>query len=137
MITVVVVDDHPFVRDALGALFDQTHDIRMVATCADGAEVLETALRAEPDVVLMDVAMPGTTGLEATRELLAARPDTRVVMLTGTVTVASVREARRLGVAGYLLKGEPPGDLPELVRAVAAGNSVWSPAATAHLIPLR
>jgi DNA-binding NarL/FixJ family response regulator len=84
-------------------------------------------------VVLMDLAMPGVTGLEATRRLLAARPDMRVVILTGTVTVSSVCEAWEVGARGYLLKGENPDELPTLVRAVAAGDAVWSPAAAAHL----
>jgi DNA-binding NarL/FixJ family response regulator len=72
-------------------------------------------------------------GLEATRQLLAARPKTRVVVLTGTVTVDSVCEARDLGVSGYLIKGQNVHDLPHLVRAVAAGDSAWSPEAAAQL----
>ncbi len=135
MIKVLIVDDHAIVRQSLSDIFAATEDISVVGECADGSQVVETALRTKPDVVLMDVVMPGMTGLEATRALLAALPDVRVVMLTGTVTGASVREARELGAAGYLVKGENPGDLPKFVRAAAAGDSVWSSAAAAPLPP--
>ncbi len=133
MIKVLIVDDHGHVRQGLGEVFAQTHDISVAAECADGREVVETALLTEPDVVLMNLALPGITGLEATRISLAARPDMRVAMLAGTVTVASVCQARKLGVSGYLGKDDDPGDLTTSVRTVAAGNSVWSPAAAAHL----
>ncbi|MGY1603246.1 response regulator [Geodermatophilus sp. SYSU D00815] len=133
MIKVLVVDDHAFVREALGSLFAETDDIDVVGECADGSEVVDAALRADPDVVLMDVAMPRRNGLEATRDLLAARPGSRVVMLTGTVTADAVSEAEELGVAGYLVKGEDSGDLPTLVRAIAAGGTVWCPLARRFL----
>jgi CheY-like chemotaxis protein len=97
VIKVLIVNDHGHVRQGLGDVFAQTHDISVAAECADGREVVETALLTEPDVVLMDLALPGFTGLEATRNSLATRPDMRVVMLTGTVTVASVCQARKLG----------------------------------------
>ncbi len=133
MIKIVIVDDHSWVRQALGDVFAQTPDIRVVAECKDGTEVVETALRTQPDVVLMDESMPGMTGLEATRQLLAVRPHSRVVMLTGTVTFASVCAALASGAAGYLTKEENAGALPMCVRAVAAGYSVWSPVAAAYL----
>ena len=132
-ITVVLVDDHDYVRDALGTLLGTTPDIRVVGECADGTEALETVLRTEPDVVLMDVAMPGMTGLEATRSVLAARPQTRVVMLTGTITAEAVSAARALGVSGYLLKDDAPDELPVQLRAVASGGSASSSAAAARL----
>ena len=133
MIAVLIVDDHAVLRRSLRELLAETPDIDVVAECADGSEVLETALRTRPDVVLMDVAMPGMTGLEATRLLLATRPQTRVLLLTGTVTVATVCAARELGVSGYLVKGEEPDDLLTSIRTVAAGGWVWSDAAAAHL----
>jgi DNA-binding NarL/FixJ family response regulator len=133
VIKVLLADDHPLVREALGGVIAETPDIRVVAECADGTEVVEAALRTEPDVVLMDLVMPRMTGLEATRHLLATRPDARVLMLTATVTVATACEARELGIAGYLVKGERPGDLPQHIRAVAAGRSAWCTAALAFL----
>jgi DNA-binding NarL/FixJ family response regulator len=133
VIRVLVVDDHPLIRRGLTELFAQTPDIRVVAACADGSEALGAAQLTRPDVVLMDLAMPGTSGLEAARQLLAHDPDVRVLMLTGRVTTESVCAARDLGVAGYLLKDDDPGELPAQVRRVAAGLDAWSPAAAAHL----
>ena len=133
VIKVLLADDHPLVREALGDMLTEGGDIRVVAQSEDGTEVVEAALRTEPDVVLMDLAMPRKTGLEATRDLLATRPDFRVVMLTATVNVTTVCQAKRLGVVGFLVKGEKPGDLPEHIRAVAAGRSAWCDAARAYL----
>lgn len=133
MIKILIVDDHSYVRRALIDLFAQLDDIHVVGECGDGSEVVDTALRTQPDVVLMDEAMPRMTGLEATRALLATRPHTRVVMLTGSITFDSVCEALALGASGYLVKGENSTGLPQCVRAVAAGYAVWSPAAAAHL----
>lgn len=129
VIKVLIVDDHLQVRIALREVFEGTHDICVVGECVDGTEVVSTAVRTEPDVVLMDVSMPRMTGLEATRDLLASRPDMRVVMHSATATLSSVCEARDLGVAGWLVKGENSGDLPRMVRAVATGETVWSSAA--------
>jgi DNA-binding NarL/FixJ family response regulator len=133
VIRILLVDDHAFVRDALGDLFAQTPDIRVVGECADGSEALPTVLLTEPDVVLMDAAMPGMTGLEATRTVLAARPSTRVVMHTATVTVASVCAARDVGALGYVVKGGDPWELPAVVRAIASGSSFWCTAAAVRL----
>jgi DNA-binding NarL/FixJ family response regulator len=133
VIRLLIVDDHRFVRDALRELFDETPDICVVGECEDGVEVMSTAARTEPDVVLMDVSMPNMAGLEATRHLLASRPDVRVVMHSATAPVSTVCEAKELGVAGYLVKGENPGDLPRMVRAVATGRTVWSSAAARSL----
>ena len=130
-IKLLIADDHAVVRDALVDLFVETDDIDVVAQCADGSEVVAAVVRSRPDVVLMDIQMPRMTGLEAARELLSADPQTRIVMLTANLSTAYVAAARELGVAGYLLKGDAPGDLPDQVRAVAAGGEVWSPEAAA------
>jgi DNA-binding NarL/FixJ family response regulator len=82
----------------------------------------------------MDLVMPGRTGLEATRDLLDAGVDSRVVLLTGSFSAATVREARALGAAGYLLKGDDPAELPQRVRDVASGGSAWSARAAASLL---
>ena len=133
MIKLMIVDDHSYVRQALSEMFSETEDIRVVGECADGTEVVNTALHTEPDVVLMDDSMPMMTGLEATRRLLSARPASRVVMHTGTATLDRVCEALTLGAVGYLTKGENARALPACVRAVAADLAVWSPSAAAHL----
>jgi DNA-binding NarL/FixJ family response regulator len=128
MIRVLVVDDHCFLREALMDFLASTDDIVVVAECADGSEVVATAQRAHPDVVLMDVEMPQVDGLEASRALLEIQPDARILMLTGTVSAARMREAHSLGVKGYLLKGEDPSGLAERVREIAAGGTAWSTA---------
>jgi DNA-binding NarL/FixJ family response regulator len=129
----LVVDDHELIRNALVDLLDGTEGICVVGTCVDGSEVLPAAIRTAPDVVLMDLHMPRMSGLEATRELLAAQPHVRVLVLSGDVVPSSVREARSLGAAGFTLKEEDPGELPQLICTVAAGGSAWSDAALAIL----
>ena len=129
MIKVLLADDHAFVRDSLVELFTASGDVTVVAECEDGEQVLDAARRTQPDVVLLDLAMPRVTGLQAARQLLSAHPDARIVVLTGSMTPSLVREAQEIGVVGYLLKGDDPGALPDHVRAVAAGGTAWSDAA--------
>jgi DNA-binding NarL/FixJ family response regulator len=132
-VRVLIVDDHAFVRSALEDLLATTDDICVVATCSDGDEVASAAARTAPDVVLMDLEMPKMSGLAATRQLRAALPQIKVVVLTGVCSAASVREAEALGVAGFLLKGEAVDDLPQHIRTVAAGGHAWCDAAAATL----
>jgi DNA-binding NarL/FixJ family response regulator len=137
-IKVLIVDDHYLIRMALEQLFAGSDDIRVVATCADGSEVMEAAARTEPDVVLMDLTMPNVSGLQATRELRGAQPHVGVIVLTGAVFAGAARAADALGVAGFLLKAEEdPGDLLRHVREVAAGGTAWSSAAAAVLVEER
>jgi DNA-binding NarL/FixJ family response regulator len=132
-VRVLIVDDHAFVRSALQDLLATTGDIRVVATCVDGDEVVSAAACSAPDVVLMDLDMPRMSGLAASRELLLAQPQIRVLVLTGVCSAAAVREAEALGVAGFLLKGEAVDDLPRHIRTVAAGGTAWCDAAAATL----
>jgi DNA-binding NarL/FixJ family response regulator len=125
LIRVLVVDDHAFIRAALIDLFATTDDIVAVGECADGAEVLPAVQATHPDVVLMDVDMPRVDGVTATRALLEIQPDARVLMLTGTISAACIREVHLLGAKGYLLKGDDPFELIEQVREVAAGGTAW------------
>jgi DNA-binding NarL/FixJ family response regulator len=134
LITVLVVDDHSFVRAALMDLFAETSDILVVGECADGTEVVPAVQDTRPDLVLMDVNMPRMNGVEATRALLAIEPDARVLMLTGTVSPACIRQAQSLGAKGYLLKGDDSSALIERVREVAAGGTVWSRSAAEVLL---
>ncbi len=132
-INVLLADDHPAIRLGLQELFATTEDIRVVAICADGSEVVAAAARSAPDVVLMDLNMPTVSGLTAARELLAAQPQVRIVILSGDVAPRSADAAMELGVAGFLLKEDDPSELPESIRTVAAGGTAWSAAAAAKL----
>jgi DNA-binding NarL/FixJ family response regulator len=129
---VLIADDHSFLREMLADLFALTEDIAVVAECADGDEVLPAFQRTRPDVVLIDEGMPRMPGLEASRALLEAEPDARVLILTGRFSRASLQEAQSLGVKGYLLKGDDPSDLIQRVREVAAGGAAWTPSAAGH-----
>ena len=137
MIRVLIADDHDFVRSAIGDLLAATDDIRVVAECRDGCDVVEASIRTTPDVVLMDLSMPVMGGLEATAALRAAQPDARVIVLTGSLDAAAARKAHTLGVCGFLLKSDAPEMLPGHIRAVAAGGSAWNPAAAQLVSPGR
>jgi len=132
-IRVLLADDHAWVRSTVRDLLSASDDITVVAECADGAEVASAAARSRPDVVLTDLHMPRMGGLEAMRSLLGEQPDVRVIVLSGTLCQGSAREAKALGAAGYLLKADAPGDLPEQVRTVAAGGTAWSARTAAAL----
>jgi DNA-binding NarL/FixJ family response regulator len=133
MTRVLIVDDHPLVRDSLTDLFAATDDLTVVGQCADGSEVVEAVERTGPHVVVMDLQMPRVDGLTAARSVLAAHPRVRIVFLSGGLTPASAREASEIGAAGYLLKEDDPAALPGHIRAVAAGETVWHPRALALL----
>jgi len=135
LITVVVVDDHEQVRETLVDLLSSAGDIDVVGQCSDGDEVLDADRRLRPDVVLMDLAMPGVDGISATRLVLAERPDARIVLLTGTVSASLVRQAAAAGAVGYQLKGDDPLGLLDAVRRVAHGGTAWSAGALALLPP--
>jgi DNA-binding NarL/FixJ family response regulator len=125
VIRVLVADDHDFVRAGLVELLDSTGDMTVVAECQDGDEVVTAALQTAPDVVLLDLRMPRLPGLEAARALRAVRPEARIVVLTGSPSRSTAGEARELGAVGYLLKGSPPDELVEQLRAVAQGGTAW------------
>ena len=125
-IKVLIVDDHALVRMSVQLLLDATDDIRVVGVCADGSEVVAAAEESTPDVVLMDVKMPKVNGLEATRALLAVQPQVRVLILTGTFNPSYTAVVKSIGAVGLVLKGDNPADLPDRIRAVAAGGTVWS-----------
>ncbi len=126
MIRLLLADDNEFVRSSLVDLLTAGGDITVVAECTDGDEVVEAAGRTCPDVVILDLAMARVGGLEAARRLLAVQPAARVVVLTATLSAAAVREARQIGVVGYLLKDADPEALPLHVRAVAGGGTAWA-----------
>ena len=125
VISVLVVDDHSFVRAQVKSVLLAADGIEVVGECADGAEVVSMAAQVQPDVVLMDVRMPVTSGPTATRDLLASRPASRVVMLTGSMSARVVDESAKAGAVGFLVKGDDPNRLIDAVRTVAAGGTAW------------
>ncbi|MGH3388845.1 MAG: response regulator transcription factor [Actinomadura sp.] len=134
VIHVLLVDDDAIVRAGLRLMLGGTADIEIVAEAADGAEVPALVAAHRPDLVLMDIRMPGVDGLAATKAL-RARPDApEVLVLTTFHTDAHVLRALRAGAAGFLLKDTPPQDIVTAIRTVAAGDPVLSPAVTRRLI---
>ncbi|MEV5747216.1 response regulator transcription factor [Actinoallomurus sp. NPDC052308] len=134
MIKVLLVDDHPVVREGLRGMLSAEDDLTVVAEAGGAAEAV-TAVRAhEPDVVLMDLRMPGGDGVEATSRVLAQRPQTRVVVLTTYDTDADILRAVEAGAAGYLLKDASRHDLAQAVRAAARGETVLAPSVAAKLV---
>jgi len=126
-VRVVVVDDQAMIRAGLTALLTDEPGIDVVAEASDGAQALRAARTFRPDVVLMDVRMPGMDGLEATRRLVEAGSSARVLMLTTFDLDEYVFGALRAGASGFLLKDAPADQLIEGVRVVAAGEAMLSP----------
>ena len=127
VIRVLLVDDHALVRAGLAALLDAAEDITVVAEAADGAQAVELALTTTPDVVLMDLSMPGTDGVGATRALLAELPRTQVLVLTSFSDRDRVRDALAAGAIGYLLKDSTPEEVIAGVRTAARHGSPLDP----------
>jgi len=127
VIDVLLVDDHALMRAGLTALFDGAEGMRVVGTAADGREALERVRELQPDVVLMDLSMPGLDGAEATRHMTAEHPDVQVLVLTSFADGDHVTNALDAGAAGYLLKDAEPSTLVDAVRAVASGQSPLDP----------
>ncbi|WP_440101018.1 response regulator transcription factor [Streptosporangium sp. H16] len=134
MIRVLLVDDDAIVRAGLRLMLGGAPDVEIVAEAADGAEVPALVAAYGPDLVLMDIRMPGVDGLAATERLRARPGAPEVLVLTTFHTDAHVLRALRAGAAGFLLKDTPPQDIVTAVRTVAAGDPVLSPAVTRRLI---
>jgi DNA-binding NarL/FixJ family response regulator len=135
-IRVLLVDDQALVRGGFRALLDAQDDIEVAGEAADGAEAVEQAVELLPDVVLMDIRMPGTDGLEATRRIGSddRLGDVKVVILTTFDLDEYVFEALRVGASGFLVKDTEPAELVQAVRVVAAGDALLSPGVTRRLV---
>jgi DNA-binding NarL/FixJ family response regulator len=133
-LAVLIVDDHPVVREGLRGMLAAEPAIQVVAEAASGAEAVVMARRHRPDVVLMDLRMPGGDGVQATAGIIAALPGTRVVVLTTYETDADIVRAVEAGATGYLLKDTPRQDLVAAIRAAARGETVLGPAVAGRLV---
>ena len=133
-VRVLVADDQAMVRAGFRLLLAEEHDIEVVAEAINGLEAVAKAERFKPDLILMDIRMPELDGLEATRRVLAGRPDARVLILTPFDLDEYVYEALRSGASGFLLKDEPPEQLIAGVRTVASGDGLLSPSVTTRVI---
>ncbi|MEV1205624.1 response regulator [Microbispora rosea] len=134
MIRVLIVDDEALVRSGLRMILEAAGDVVVVGEARDGEEAIGAAARLRPEVVLMDVRMPGMDGLTATGRLLRAAGPPKVVMVTTFDLDEYVHEALRLGAVGFLLKDTPPRELIAAVRTVAEGNAMLSPSVLKRLL---
>ncbi len=121
-IRILIADDHAIVRDGLRALLERQQGMTVVAEAGDGSKALEMAATHEPDVAILDVAMPGLNGIEAARRILASNPRIGIVMLSMHMDESYVLRSFKAGAKGYLLKDGPREDIPAAVRAAAAGR---------------
>ncbi|MGB8181888.1 MAG: response regulator transcription factor [Stellaceae bacterium] len=133
-IRILLCDDHLLIRASLKSLIGEFPGIEVVGEAGDGREALEHAGKLRPNVVLMDIAMPGLNGLEATRRLVKDQPQVRVVMLSMHSDESHVLQALRAGASGYVLKGSAPRELEMAIEAVARGEIFLSPAISKHVI---
>ena len=133
-VRVVIVDDHPVVRDGLRGMLTGDGGLAVVGEAASGDEAVRVVAALDPDVVLMDLRMPGGDGVDATARIVAAHPQVRVLVLTTYDTETDVLRAVEAGASGYLLKDTAASELRRAVRATAEGQTVLAPAVAARLV---
>jgi DNA-binding NarL/FixJ family response regulator len=134
VLRVLIADDHPFFRDGLRVLLQATLDTELVGEAQSGEEAITLAAELKPGVILMDLRMPGTGGIEATREILSRSPDTGILVVTMVEDDDSVFAAMRAGARGYLLKGADRDEMLAAIRAVGHGEAVFGPGIARRLI---
>jgi DNA-binding NarL/FixJ family response regulator len=134
MINLFIVDDHQIFRDGLKLLFENTEDIAVVGEAESGEAALAQLADMTPDLILMDIQMPGMNGIETTRQIKATQPEANILMLTMFEDDQSVFAAMRAGALGYVLKGANHGEMLHTVRVASAGGSVFSPKVANHII---
>jgi DNA-binding NarL/FixJ family response regulator len=135
-IRVLIVDDQELLRVGFRLLLDAEDDLEVVAEAADGIAAIEAVREHAPDVVLMDVRMPGLDGIEATRRIVGERPETRVLVLTTFDLDEYAFGAIQAGASGFLLKDAPPAQVAQSIRAVHAGEASLSPRITRRMLEL-
>jgi DNA-binding NarL/FixJ family response regulator len=133
-IRVLIADDQPLIRSGFRMIIDERDDLELVGEAEDGLQAVELAERFDPDVILMDIRMPSLDGVEATRRLVDNGSRARILVLTTFDLDEYVYASVRAGASGFLLKDVEPAELVDAIRVVAAGNSLFGPAATQHLV---
>ena len=134
MIRVLIADDQALVRGGFHSILAGQNDIDVVGEAEDGQQAVDAAEALRPDVILMDIRMPGIDGIEATRRIAARGLPTRILVLTTFDVDAYVYDAMKAGASGFLLKTAPPRQLAEAVRTVAAGDALLAPSVTRRLV---
>jgi DNA-binding NarL/FixJ family response regulator len=125
VIRVMVVDDHEFVRSMMCELIDGTDDMQVVGVASDGGQALPVAQETTPDVVLMDLSMPGMNGIDATRAVTSSIPGARVIVLTSSTKGQDVHDAAAAGAVGFLSKGADPDEVLDAIRSAVTEGSAW------------
>ena len=136
MTSVLLVDDQALIRMGLRLVIDSEPDLEVVGEASDGAVALDQVAALAPDVVLMDIRMPGVDGIEATRRVVAEHPSVRVLVLTTFDVDEYAFAALRAGASGFLLKSARPEDLADAVRTIASGSSVVAPRVVRRMLDL-
>lgn len=134
LIRILIADDHPLFRDGLRVLLESVLNMQVIGEATTGSEVITQAISLQPDIILMDIKMPGLNGIEATRRILQTSPHIRVLILTMFEDDESVFAAIRAGAHGYLLKGAVQEETLRAIRAVANGEAIFGPAIAERLI---
>jgi DNA-binding NarL/FixJ family response regulator len=133
-IRILIADDHPLFRDGLRALLMSLPDAEVVSEAATGEDAIAQAAALQPDLILMDIQMPGVNGIEATRRILQASPHIGVIVLTMFEDNDSVFAAMRAGARGYLLKGADQTEIVRAIQAVSSGEALFSPAIASRMM---
>ena len=131
---VLIADDHPLFRNGMSALLSSVPDMEVAGVATRGEEAIALAASLLPDVILMDLQMPGMSGIEATRKILHTTPHIRILVVTMFEDDSSVLAAMRAGARGYLLKGATHAEMARAIRAVGEGEAIFSPAIAARLM---
>src|ERR671932_2540567 len=133
-LTILIADDHPLFRHGIAALLRAEPDLDVVGEATTGDEAISMAATLQPDVILMDIKMPGANGIEAARQILHTSPHIRILVVTMFEDDASVFTAMRAGARGYILKDAQKADMLRAIRAVGRGEAIFSPAIAGRLI---
>jgi two-component system, NarL family, response regulator DegU len=133
-IKVMIVDDHKLVREGLKAVFDQGDEVDVIGEAGSGEEAIEMVGKINPDVILMDISMPGMNGIQATKVIRDAHPDAKIVILTMLDQEGYVYEAIKAGATGYMLKSTTSDELVNAIQTVNEGKALLHPDATAQLL---